>query len=58
MSDCPTPKRASYATEGAAWGVIARGNLIGIDAAYRCRGCLGWHIAPRDEALRLRGVGR
>lgn len=57
MSDCPTPKRPIYATEGAAWAMIAACNLIGIDAAYRCHAG-HWHVAPRDEALRHREVGR
>jgi len=54
MSDCPTPKRAIYATEGAAWARIARPSR---ELPYRCI-CRGWHIAPRAEALRHRTAGR
>jgi len=60
MPDCPTPKRAIYATEGAAWGAL-RGwpTFEGArpQAPYRCI-CRGWHIAPRTEALRHRTAGR
>lgn len=54
MNDCPTPKRAIYATEGAAWGALrgARGKL-----PYRCP-CGGWHVAPTAEARAKRQAGR
>lgn len=52
MPDCPTPKRAIYATEGAAWARINPGQL-----PYRCP-TGHWHIAPRNEAMRHRTAGR
>lgn len=56
MPDCPTPKRAIYATEGAAWGALHRIPGIRDMVPYRCHG--HWHIAPRAEALRHRTAGR
>jgi len=57
VPDCPTPKRAIYATESATWGGIRRLGLTGTHATYRC--VAGhWHIAPRDEAMRHRMAGR
>ena len=57
VTDYPTPKRAIYATEQAAWDGIRRLGLTGTHATYRCGICRGWHIAPRAEALRHRTAG-
>ena len=57
MPDCPTPKRAIYATEGAAWRVLTEARLLITRVPYRC--IAGhWHLAPRAEALRHRTAGR
>jgi len=57
MPDYPTPKRAIYATEGAAWRVLTEARLLITRVPYRC--VAGhWHIAPRDEAMRHRMAGR
>jgi len=57
MPDCPTPKRAIYATERAAWAKIRSATLLN-SLPYRCTTCRGWHLAPRAEALRHRTAGR
>lgn len=54
MTTCPTPKRAIYATEGAAW---ARIDVPIREIPYRCPAG-HWHIGPRAEAMRHRTAGR
>lgn len=59
MTDCPTPSRTDYATEGAAWGALRIHQRTDgrTTLPYRCC-CSAWHLAPAGEARAKRAAGR